>query len=162
MELPSPQVIRTELRAVQRVHARKRKAALLYDVPLGQNHLAAAPEGRSMPQLRPTTDERKAQWMRVRLTTKLPAVWTMLRQHITTWSAFSTLDSLLALLDSHSNCHVGRPARRTRSSPFLSRSRVAMRHDGHEPASDPLLYLAGPGRYSATSAAGGRCAARLL
>ncbi len=60
------QVIRGELRTAQRAHARKRKAALLYDAPLGPQQLAACPEGRGMPQLRATTEERKAQWMRVR------------------------------------------------------------------------------------------------
>ena len=61
------QVIRGELRTAQRAHARKRKAALLYDAPLGARHLAACPEGRGMSQLRATTEDRKAQWMRVRL-----------------------------------------------------------------------------------------------
>ena len=59
---------------MQRVHARKRKAALLYDTPLGRKQLAPSPEGRAMPQLRPTTDERRSEWMRVRSMVNQPTV----------------------------------------------------------------------------------------
>ena len=65
------QVIQLQLRSVHRVHGQKRKAGLLFDVPLGGLQLAAAPKGVNMPPLRPTTDERRLQWMRVRSSTVL-------------------------------------------------------------------------------------------
>lgn len=57
----------SQLRAVQRAHGQKRKAGLLFDEPLCGTQLAPPPRGAGMPPLRPTTDERRLQWMRVRL-----------------------------------------------------------------------------------------------
>ncbi len=81
---------------MQRVHARKRKAALLYDAPLGRSQLAPSPEGRAMPQLRPTTDERRSEWMRVRIRWWHPPTVLMTSPRCSVIGgslAFDTLDS---------------------------------------------------------------------
>ena len=59
------QVMWSQLRGVQRAHGQKRKAGLLFDEPLSGAQLAPPPKGAGMPPLRPTTDERRLQWMRV-------------------------------------------------------------------------------------------------
>jgi hypothetical protein len=57
------QELRRQLRSVQRARTAKRKAGLLYDVPLYNEQLA--PPLRGLPEPRTVGEEAKMQWMRV-------------------------------------------------------------------------------------------------